>query len=308
MKAQKNQSRKLAEKEKQEAVESQESEPEPAAEIEKDEVVPEVDESDSEVDEKKGVTTKLDRMFNKKNQSVVWSHYEKIKSRDAEEDDEDLLTLARQDHDLDNVPTAAPGFYENPLSVRDKRNQKIKNRTKRAGLSQGTKVIFDDEGNAKLAWQLETEKEFLADGDDIYSKHAKYVDAMRGVMNEADQEDKVTQKQKLREKKLQKKLKQKGAQGKDVDVPIAVLGAPESDEEADNGSGDEGNYESFGEEDFEIDLNESDSEIVPAKSINKRKNTDTDSGSSKKVKIASQPLMELENAEELALKLLNADK
>lgn len=90
--------------------------------------------------------TKLERMFQKRNQTVLWSHYEKIKSRDDnEQSDDELMTVVRKDHDLDGIPSMAPGFLDNPLSVRDKRKQKLKERI-RNHVQSGTKVYFDEDG------------------------------------------------------------------------------------------------------------------------------------------------------------------
>lgn len=114
-------------------------------------------ESDSETEAAKPQhRTKLDRMFAKKNQSVVWEHYGKIKeSEDApaagdmdDGEDDGFMKIARKDHDLENVPTMAPKFLERPLSVRDKRNMKIKQRVlKDAG--NATKIRFDDDGTVR---------------------------------------------------------------------------------------------------------------------------------------------------------------
>jgi ATP-dependent RNA helicase DDX10/DBP4 len=131
----------------------------------REESAPETDGDEEEKDQPK---TKVDRMFAKKNQSILWSHYEKIKSRDDEsgdndededvdqmenkplenpfkdEDDEEFMTLARKDHDLDGVPTMAPGFLDRPLSVRDKRKAKLKQRIRKE-VQSGTRIVYDEE-------------------------------------------------------------------------------------------------------------------------------------------------------------------
>ena len=220
-------------------------------------------ESDSDKSDARPLyTTKADRMFAKKNQSIMWSHYEKIKERESEEDenvqlggdDEEeggFLKLARKDHDLEDVPHSAPGFYDRPQSVRDKRNIKLKNRiSKTAGDSSRTKITFDDEGTAHLAWQLETEKQFLTEEDGIVAKHQKYMNAITEVMQDADSEDKALQKEKLREKRRLKKLKQQGKKPDHIEQ-VAVLGSPSDDDEdyedqshySDDQSDEEGRYD-----------------------------------------------------------------
>ena len=50
----------------------------------------------------KEVVTKVDKMFQVKNQTVLSSHYEKLRADDiSKDDDEDLFGLVRANHDLD---------------------------------------------------------------------------------------------------------------------------------------------------------------------------------------------------------------
>ena len=60
-----------------------------------------------DVQEKKGKEakpkTKLDKMFNRKNMSVLTDHYKKLVDREADNimsEDEELITLKRADHEL----------------------------------------------------------------------------------------------------------------------------------------------------------------------------------------------------------------
>ena len=112
--------------------------------------------------------TRLDKMFAKRNQSVLWEHYAKIKQQDGDEaigeptddgaagdhqeEEDSFLTLARRDHELDGVPMHAPGFLERPLSVRDKRYAKSKKiQSKEVG--NPTRLIYDDEGTVRINYR-----------------------------------------------------------------------------------------------------------------------------------------------------------
>jgi ATP-dependent RNA helicase DDX10/DBP4 len=59
--------------------------------------------SDSDVQLKKGKEakpkTKLDKMFNRKNMSILTDHYKKLVDREAD-NEEELITLKRADHEL----------------------------------------------------------------------------------------------------------------------------------------------------------------------------------------------------------------
>ena len=56
------------------------------------------DESEDDQEDKKKTKTKIDKLFAQKNLTVLSEHYRKLKQ--DEEEEEDFLTLARQDHDV----------------------------------------------------------------------------------------------------------------------------------------------------------------------------------------------------------------
>ena len=73
--------------------------------------------------------TKYDRMFNRKNQDILSSHYQKIVDRqgdtimaDREDENDDFLTVKRLDHELEDfdeasVRASCSGFtYRSPLN------------------------------------------------------------------------------------------------------------------------------------------------------------------------------------------------
>lgn len=120
------------------------------------EVVAAADDSSSDSEAAPGKQrTRLDKLFAKKNQSLLWDHSEKMKERGEDsliggtalaDGDDGFLTLARADHELEGVPTMAPGFLERPLSVRDKRSIKTKARVLKNNDANPSKMVFDEDG------------------------------------------------------------------------------------------------------------------------------------------------------------------
>ncbi|KAF8153102.1 P-loop containing nucleoside triphosphate hydrolase protein [Crassisporium funariophilum] len=159
------------------------------------------------------VRTKYDRMFERKNQNVLSSHYSKLLEHDAAaaaDDDDDFITLKRADHELPESDLV-------PLDANDLSNRKLKlGRAKQAiaknGL--GTKLIFDDEGNPHGVYEM-------ADPDAWYEAKGGLAGAKKegelfakeeGVkMRVADVVDKQEARDKKREKKRKRKDKEKAA-------------------------------------------------------------------------------------------------
>lgn len=220
--------------------------------------------------QEKQVKTKIDKLFNKKNQIMLWDHSEKIHSRDDEvESEDDFLTIKRKDHALEGEPEIIEEevLEEKPKSVRDKRKEKLKHRVLKAPEAERpVKLVFDDDGVAQPSWQLETEGDFLKEGD-VFSRHQKYLEASKNVMDVADAHDKEVEKTKRKEKKLERKRKLKERMNNNGEEDVGVQLEP---------------Y--FEQKEEESDDQESEPEQMPQK----------------KAKISS-----LEEAEELALRLLN---
>lgn len=154
---------------------------------------------DGEVIDGKGkeVRTRYDKMFERKNQTVLSEHYLNITKNQAQEDeDEDFMTVKRADHQLkeEDLPQL--------IAPTSKRAQK-KALSKKASIStkgNPSKLKFDDEGNAHPIYELEGEEEFHKKGDaesqkkDFLSKESKF-------MAEVDVKDKQLVKEKKQEKK-----------------------------------------------------------------------------------------------------------
>ena len=152
--------------------------------------------------DKNGVKTKYNRMFNRKSQTILSEHYTKlIDHEDTPAGDltEDFITIKRRDHTIDeeNLPES---------SYLSKRKLKM-GQSKKAMLSHrgnATKLVFDEEGESHPIYELAGEEDFNNDGD-AKTQQQSFVEAEREVLRIADEEDKKRAKQKLREKKRKMK-------------------------------------------------------------------------------------------------------
>lgn len=153
---------------------------------------------DGEQEEKaKEVRTKYDKMFGRKNQTVLSEHYLNItKSKAQEDEDEDFMMVKRQDHKLNE--DALP-----ELSVPTSKRSQKKALSKKASLSSkgnATKMVFDDEGTAHPVYELEGEEEFHKKGT-AESQQKEFLEKEAKVMAGVDTDDKKLAKEKRQEKK-----------------------------------------------------------------------------------------------------------
>ncbi|PFH53473.1 hypothetical protein AMATHDRAFT_137554 [Amanita thiersii Skay4041] len=151
-----------------------------------------------------GVRTKYDRMFERKNQSVLSEHYNKLIDHDSDNNGEDdFITLKRADHDLDESVHQAGG---NDSSKRKLKMGKAKRTILTGGLPQ--KFVFDDEGKPHQMYELEDGDQWFKEKgglDGIQEEGQKFAQGERAKMKDAD----VIDKQEAREKKREKKRKRK---------------------------------------------------------------------------------------------------
>ncbi|KAJ7057159.1 P-loop containing nucleoside triphosphate hydrolase protein [Mycena amicta] len=151
---------------------------------------------------KTGVRTKYDRMFERRNQNVLSEHYAKLLDGADEDEDEDFITLARADHELDVQPPDTNA----DLSKRKQRMGRSKRAIMEGGL--GHKIVFDDEGRPREVYEMEDAREWIEGRGGIEGvKEAgeKFAEGERGKMKEAT----VLDKEEAREKKKEKKRKRK---------------------------------------------------------------------------------------------------
>lgn len=182
------------------------------------------------------VRTKYDRMFERRNQDVLADHYAKIVrdeqdddamdiNGDADEDD-GFLTVKRR-LDLDNgvaapevngSPNGASGPRQvvvptvggEPLVIDSKRREKLLKSKKKLlkYKGKGTKLVYDDDGNAHQVYELEDEEQFRQRGD-AQSQRNKFLEEERSRVMAADMSDKQIAKAKRREKREKRKARER---------------------------------------------------------------------------------------------------
>jgi ATP-dependent RNA helicase DDX10/DBP4 len=151
--------------------------------------------------ESEKVRTKYDRMFERKNQTVLSDHYLKITGNDKvdDEDDEDFMTVKRANHD---IALSSDDEDDDTGLPSSKRAQKRALSKKQSAKNRGnpTKLVFDDEGKPHAIYELENEEDFKKAGDAEVQKE-KFLEKEKEVMLEKDVEDKAIAKDKRLEKK-----------------------------------------------------------------------------------------------------------
>jgi ATP-dependent RNA helicase DDX10/DBP4 len=190
------------------------------------------DESDVENKKfkKEEVRTKYDRMFERRNQDVLSGHYAKMIVHDDEagaqtadaDEDNDFLSVKRtipveEDANSENDAIASagpaakiiPGIGKEPIVIDSKRREKLlKSKKKLLKLKEkGTKMVFDDDGNAHQIYELEDEEAFRSRGT-AEEQRAKFLEEEAARVREADLDDKQLAKQKKKEKKAKKKARE----------------------------------------------------------------------------------------------------
>ncbi|KAF9085079.1 ATP-dependent RNA helicase dbp4 [Mortierella sp. GBA35] len=205
----------------------------------KKEVVPE-DEVNGESTGPKQVKSKIEKMFNRKNQSVLADHYTRLIDHDSDnkgaaskagggdDDDDDIFTLKRVDHDLggDEIP-------EDAVLPISRRQQKMSKLEKIKNQGQGNKLLFDEDGQAHELYELEDEASFHAKGD-ASTQQRDFLEKEKKVMDRADVIDKSAAKEKLREKKAKRKQRERedmmDDDSEDEEV-VVTLGNPDDSDD-----------------------------------------------------------------------------
>ena len=143
--------------------------------------------------------TRVDRMFEKKNNTILSDHYAKmIQASDESSDDADnFLSMKRQDHDLDDTIPEINTAQRKTLTKKEKAKKE----------SKGKKMVFDEEGNAVEAFKFETLEEFEKKG--ISQQQSKFVVEQSEKMKKEDEVDKSVAKAKQKAAKQQRKLKER---------------------------------------------------------------------------------------------------
>lgn len=170
--------------------------------------------------------TKYDRMFERKNQNVLSEHYAKlVDNEDESSDEDDFITLARADHELEDGPLES-------IRLDNLSNRKMKlGRAKKQMLlnaPQGRKLVFDESGTSRVAHEVMPAEEWVESRggvEGIREEGERYVMGERGRMREAD----VVDKEEAREKKREKKRKRKGREAEAEAAGVELASADEDD-------------------------------------------------------------------------------
>ncbi|RDA89305.1 hypothetical protein CP532_6152 [Ophiocordyceps camponoti-leonardi (nom. inval.)] len=181
---------------------------------------------------KKEVRTKYDKMFERKNQDVLSSHYAKLVNNDEsadrmqqkgdedddDDDDDDFLQVKRRlnDDDLDEearkaIPTSIKAIDvggDQPYIIDSKRREKALKSKKKMLKFKGkpTKVVFDDEGQPHAMYELQDEQDFAKQGP-AEEQRQQFVAQETARARDADVDDRQLAKQRRREKREKKKEK-----------------------------------------------------------------------------------------------------
>ncbi|KAF4549222.1 ATP-dependent RNA helicase DBP4 [Elsinoe fawcettii] len=214
------------------------------------------DESDVSDQDDKKVRTRYDRMFERTNQDVLADHYTKIVQGElysgqdginTEVDGDDLfnvkqrIPVSNSDTDAvsgneDEESEAAAGRVvyidgaRQPVVIDSKRKEKmLKSKKKLVKLKdKGTKLVFDDDGNAHPVYELDDGSKFRSEGT-VDEQRRRFVEQESEKVRRADVEDKAQAKAKKKDK-LRKKKERDMADTDDVsdsgDVQV-ILGAGE---------------------------------------------------------------------------------
>ncbi|KAL2267395.1 hypothetical protein VTJ83DRAFT_4672 [Remersonia thermophila] len=320
-------------------------------------------EFDADGKKKQKVRTKYDKMAERQNQDVLSSHYRKLLGDDDNDDangrdgagdgsdedgDADFLAVKRvlNDDQLDDAAGGRSGGAEangadaqqpkvvklgkSELIIDSRRREKLLKSKKKLAkyMERGSKLVFDDEGNAHHIYELQDEEDFAQEGP-AEALRKRFVEAEAEKVKEADVDDKALAKQRRKEKREKRKAREReeelARKGIAVDSGGARLGHEDGDEEGEDplallrslpiagGGGDDSDSGGEGEGEGEREpprkkarkwfQNESDVED-DEESDKKRRKKDKKKKGAKVIEMAQEPET-LEDLEALAAGLLD---
>ncbi len=167
----------------------------------------------------------LDKMFKKKNPTLLSEHYAKLRG-DTEEsnkkanEEDDLFTLKRTNHQIGEEDIPLPTGPSDHQSRRDALKTKKRYRLKMAAKDPSLrpqKFVFNDDGDAEEAFPYAKESEF--DRQRAPEMATEYAQESLAGMQKIDGEDKQRERDRLRAKKMKKKrsLREAANDGEDGD-------------------------------------------------------------------------------------------
>ncbi|KAK0643269.1 ATP-dependent RNA helicase dbp-4 [Cercophora newfieldiana] len=163
------------------------------------------------------VRTKYDKMTERQNQDVLSSHYRKLLGDEDDEDEEDFMSVKRVlgDDDLDNAAGVSTEpkvvtLGKSELIIDSKRREKLLSSKKKLSkyMDKGTKLVFDDDGNAHPIYELQNEDDFKKEGPAEQIRR-EFVEAEASKVRDADVEDKEHAKQRRKEKRDKQKARER---------------------------------------------------------------------------------------------------
>lgn len=180
---------------------------------------------------KREVRTKLDRMFERRNRDVLSDHYSKLIAEDNSSEAADEMADADEDNDFLSVKRvlssgdtsgvqslgvsggvevkAITGIGKEPIIIDSKRREKLL-KSKKMLLKlkgHGTKLVFDDQGDAHEVYELENEEDFNQRGP-VEFQRTKFLQEEVARVEEADLIDKQLVKAKKRERKERRRARE----------------------------------------------------------------------------------------------------
>lgn len=206
----------------------------------------------SRPEKQKAPLTKYDRMFERRNQDIFTDHYAKLLDQEPDghsgntgdaDDDTEFLTVKRRINENDlhtlvesKIDTTTSnktgkfkkiitGIGNDPVIIDSKRKEKLlKSKKKLLKLKgNGTKLVFDEDGNSRQIYELEDENQFKQRGAPEVQK-AEFLEAEGKRLQVADQIDKEAVKGKRKELKEKKKRKALEAASAGLDSAKEMVG------------------------------------------------------------------------------------
>ncbi|KAK4155834.1 P-loop containing nucleoside triphosphate hydrolase protein [Chaetomidium leptoderma] len=204
--------------------------------------------------DKDQVRTKYEKMAERQNQDVLSTHYRKLLGEDvadpASDDEADFLSVKRVLDGDDQLDAAAGGgdsstteprvvkLGKSELVIDSNRREKLLKSKKKMlkYMDKGSKLVFDDDGNAHPVYQLQDEDDFAQEGP-ADKLRTRFVDAETEKVKEADVGDKQLAKDRRKEKRERQKARERGeevekeeggalprlGEAADDDDPLALL-------------------------------------------------------------------------------------
>ncbi|KAJ5194577.1 ATP-dependent RNA helicase dbp4 [Penicillium cinerascens] len=205
--------------------------------------------------EENQVRTRYDRMFERRNQDVLADHYHKLINDDGTmvatgagagedaDEDADFLSVKRRfvagDEELGQGGSDSDASAEKkatrkvqidgqePLVIDSKRREKLLKSKKKLlkFKGKGTKLIYDDDGNAHEVYEMEDEDQFKARGD-ADTQRQRFVAEEAERTRRADVEDKELVREKRREKKEKRRARDRALAEEETGEEAGIQGLP----------------------------------------------------------------------------------